>query len=107
MIKRKPLVPTQVLSAEINPIYTVPNGLSAQVMGLTIHNPTEAAITVIINYTPQESVADTTSQVMKRTLQEGESYPCPELVNHTLTTGMSIQASGEGATIIVSGVTFT
>lgn len=107
MIKRRLLVPTQAMTATANPLYTVADGLSAQIMGCTIHNPTAAPINIKVHYVNQSGVADATNQVLSRTLQEFESYSCPELVNHTLAAGMSIQALGEGAVILVSGVTFT
>lgn len=107
MIKHKLLVAPQALSATVNPLYTVAEGLSAQIMGATIHNPTAAPINIKVHYVNQSGVADATNQVLSRTLQEFESYSCPELVNHTLAAGMSIQALGEGAVILVSGVTFT
>ena len=107
MIKRRLLVPTQTLGATLNPLYEVAEGLSAQVMGCTIHNPTAAPINIKIHYVPQSGTPDASNQVLSRTLQEGESYPCPELVNHTLSAGMSIQGMGDGAVIVVSGVTFT
>ena len=107
MIKRRLLVAPQVMTATANPLYTVTDKLSAQIMGCTIHNPTDAPINVKIYYVNQSSQAGAASQMLSRTLQESESYPCPELVNHTLSAGMSIQATGEGAVIVVSGVTFT
>lgn len=107
MIKRRLLVAPQVMTATANPLYTVTDKLSAQIMGCTIHNPTDAPINVKIYYVNQSSTAGAASQMLSRTLQESESYPCPELVNHTLSAGMSIQATGEGAVIVVSGVTFT
>lgn len=107
MIKRRLLVPTQTMGAAINPLYEVAEGLSVQVMGCTIHNPTASPINVKIHYVNQSAAADATNQVLSHTLQEGESYPCPELVNHTLSAGMSIQGVGDGAVILVSGVTFT
>lgn len=107
MIKRKLLVAPQAMTAIANPLYTVADGLSAQIMGCTIHNPTAAPINIKVHYVNQSGVADATNQALSRTLQEFESYSCPELVNHTLAAGMSVQALGEGAVIIVSGVTFT
>lgn len=107
MIKRKLLVAPQAMTATANPLYTVAGGLSAQIMGCTIHNPTDAPINVKIYYVNQSGTPDAASQVLSRTLQESESYPCPELVNHTLSAGMSIQGVGDGAVIVVSGVTFT
>lgn len=107
MIKRKLLVAPQAMTATANPLYTVADGLSAQIMGCTIHNPTAAPITVKINYVNQAGAADATNEMLSKTLQEGESYPCPELVNHTLSAGMSLQGLGDGAVIVVSGVTFT
>lgn len=107
MIKRKILIAPQALSATVNPLYTVADGLSAQIMGATIHNPTDAPINVKIYFVNQSGTADATSEILSRTLQEYESYPCPELVNHTLSAGMSFQGLGDGAVIVVSGVTFT
>lgn len=107
MIKRRLLVPTQTMGAVVNPLYTVADGLSAQVMGCTIHNPTSAPINVKIHYVNQSGAPDASNQVLSRTLQESESYLCPELVNHTLSSGMSLQGVGDGAVIVVSGVTFT
>ena len=107
MIKRRLLVAPQAMTATANPYYTVSDGVSAQIMGVTLHNPTAAPITVKVYYANQSAAADATNQVLSRTLQDGESYPCPELVNHTLSAGMSIQALGDGAVIVVSGVTFT
>lgn len=107
MIKRKLLVAPQALSATANPLYTVEGGVSAQIMGCTIHNPTAAAITVKLYYVNQSGAAGATNQMLSKTLQESESYPCPELVNHTLSAGMSLQGLGDGAVIVVSGVTFT
>lgn len=107
MIKRKLLVAPQALSATVNPLYTVAEGLSAQIMGCTVHNPTATPITIKIHYVNQAGTAGVVNQMLSRTLQEFESYPCPELVNHTLSAGMSLQGLGEGAVIVVSGVTFT
>lgn len=107
MIKRKLLVPPQAMTATANPLYTVEGGVSAQIMGCTIHNPTDAPITVKIYYVNQSDTAGVINQMLSRTLQEFESYPCPELVNHTLSAGMSLQGLGDGAVIAVSGVTFT
>lgn len=107
MIKRKLLVAPQAMTTTANPLYTVELGVSAQIMGCTIHNPTTAAITVKLYYVNQSSTAGATNQVLSKTLQENESYPCPELVNHTLSAGMSLQGLGEGVVIVVSGVTFT
>lgn len=107
MINRKILIAPQALSGAANPLYTVADGLSAQIMGATIHNPTAAAIAVKIYYVNQSGTAGATNQVLSRTLQENESYSCPELVNHTLSAGMSIQGAGVGAVIVVSGIVFT
>lgn len=107
MIKRKLLVAPQAMTTTANPLYTVEGGVSAQIMGCTIHNPTDAPITVKIYYVNQSGTASVINQMLSRTLQEFESYPCPELVNHTLSAGMSLQGSGEAAVIVVSGVTFT
>lgn len=107
MIKRKLLTAPQALTATAKTVYLVEDGVSAQVMGCTIHNPTAVAISVKIHYVGKSGTADATNQVLAKTLQENESYPCPELVNHTLATGMSIQGVGDGAVIVVSGVTFT
>lgn len=107
MIKRKLLVAPQAMTATANPLYTVEIGVSAQIMGCTVHNPTAAAITVKLYYVNQSGTAGVTNQVLSKTLQEGESYPCPELVNHTLTAGMSVQGLGSGAVVVISGVTFT
>lgn len=107
MIKRKLLTSPQALGATATAIYTVEDGVSAQVMGCTIHNPTAVAISVKIHYVAKSSTANASNQVLAKTLQENESYPCPELVNHTLATGMTIQGVGDGAVIVVSGVTFT
>lgn len=57
MIKRKLLVAPQAMTATANPLYTVADGLSAQIMGCTIHNPTAAPITVKINYVNQAGAA--------------------------------------------------
>lgn len=107
MIKRKLLIAPQVLGATVNPLYTVAEGLSAQIMGATLHNPTAMPINIKLHYVNQAGTAGATNQVLSRTLQEYESYPCPELVNHTLAAGMSIQGVGDGAVIVISGVTFT
>ena len=107
MIKRSLLVSPQALTATATSLYNVESGVSAQVMGCTISNPNAAAVTVKLHYVDDSGVPDATNQVLTRTLQENESYPCPELVNHTLSAGMSIQGVGDGAVIVVSGVTFT
>lgn len=107
MIKRKLLTAPKALTATASSVYLVESGVSAQVMGCTIHNPTAAAVSVKIHYVGKSGSADATNQVLAKTLQENESYPCPELVNHTLTSGMTVQAAGDGAVIVISGVTFT
>lgn len=100
----KRLVPGSVLTGSPVTYYTAPANKFAQIKSITVANTTGAAVAVTLYVVPAGQTASAAYQVRPaRVIDVNESYSCPEMVNHTIDAGGTIQASGAGLTLIVSG----
>lgn len=77
----------------------VPSLTKRLIRAATICNPTAAPVAASVYFVPSGGAAGTDNvMISARTISPGESYPCPELVNHGLNAGGTVQALGNGLT---------
>lgn len=91
-----------VLGAGNTTAYTVPTGTTAQLRAITVHNPTASPVVLTANAVPAAGSLGTSNRLLTITIAAGRAYMCPELINHTLTTGDALVFSGTGLNLMVS-----
>lgn len=100
----KRLVPGSILGAAAATYYTAGANTKAVIKSGSVVNTTAGAISVTV-YLVTGAGAPTAAAALisDRPVAAGETYTCPELVNHVLNAGDTIQALGNGLTFAVSG----
>ena len=86
--------------------YTTPVITAATIQAATIYNPTGGALTVNFYKVPTARAADATTLICTRSIPAGATVTLNETINHKLQAGTQIFASGNGMTLIVSGVEY-
>lgn len=103
MIKYISPFKAQTLIAGNNTAYIVPKLTVAQIRALTLHNASANSVTVSAYLLPSNVTTPTDAQrLLQKTLAVGDSYLCPEVVNHVLTEGMQVILVGEGVNAMLS-----
>ena len=93
---------TQVLTATASDSdYTVPANTQLIITGITLKNPTAAAVAVVCRITPSGGSALTYSPTYA--VMAGESLAWYDLDNQVLNAGDVIDFTGAGVNVIMSG----
>lgn len=82
------------LIAGSNTLYTAPAGTLAQVRAFTAHNPTVAAVELVV-------LVDG-NQFVKKTIAADATLILSELLNHQVNAAQVVTATGEGLNLILS-----
>lgn len=100
----KRMVNGSALTASAATYYTAPTATRAIIKSAAIVNTTAAAVQATVYLVPSGGTAGATNAVINlRSLAPNETYSCPELINHVIEPAGSIQAFGDGLTLVVSG----
>jgi hypothetical protein len=83
--------------------YTAAALTTAIIKAATLTNNTGAPVAVSVWLNPRTSGTDR-PVIDTRTLSDEESYPCPELINHVIEAGGTLDALGLNVVLYVSGV---
>lgn len=101
----KRFVPGSVMTATAATYYTAPTATKGVIKAAAIVNTSAAAVQATVHIVPAAgTVGAATTVIGGRPVAPLESYPCPELINQVLEAGDTLQALGNGLTLIVSGV---
>ncbi len=94
-----------VLSGSITVKYTSPANTSTVIKSATISNNTSGVVSVEIHKVPNAGAADDSNIVIPtRNIAVKESYFAYELLNKVLSPGDTIQALGNGLTLVLDGI---
>lgn len=100
----KALVQGSVLTGSAAVYYTADAAVRAIVKSASVVNTTGGAVAVTIYKVPNGGTPGAANTIISaRNVASNETYNCPELVNHVLETGATLQALGSGLTFVVSG----
>lgn len=100
----KRLVLGSALTGTAAVYYTAPNNTKAVIKSAALVNTTAAAIAGTVHVVPVAGAPGAANTLISaRNIAAGETYTCPELVNQVLTAGETLQALGNGLTLVVSG----
>lgn len=102
-ITHKQLVAPQTLTATVQTLYTVPASTKTQLRAFSVTNTTVGAVELQAWLVASGSSAGAGNLIEKKTLGAGETYLCLQAINQILPTGSTIQALGEGLTLMASG----
>lgn len=93
-----------VLSASPTVLYTAPALTRTTINAAVLTNTTASPITVTVWLVPSGGVpATSNAAIYSLTVAARESRPCPEVVEQVIEPGGTLQAQGEGLTMIVTG----
>jgi hypothetical protein len=99
------MVPGSVLAAAVGTFYTAPAATVGVVKAAQLINTTGGAVPATVYLVPSGGAAAAANTLISaRAVAAGETYNCPELVNQVIEAGGTLQALGNGLTLIVSGV---
>ena len=100
----KRLVAGSQLTAAAVVYYTAPTSTKAVIKSASIVNTTAGAVAATVYIVPAAgSPAAANTLISARSIAVNETYTCPELVNHVLGPGETLQALGLNLTFAVSG----
>jgi hypothetical protein len=75
------------------------------VQSINLVNTTGAAVNCTVNIVPNGGSVGVANQIISaRSIAAGETYTCPEAVGMVVQAGGSIDALGNGVTLIASGI---
>lgn len=101
----KRLVSGSQLTGSAATYYTAPSLTRARIQSASLVNTTGGAVACTVHLVPSGGTADATNTIISaRTVADDETYPCPDLINHVIEAGGTIQALGLNVTLVVSGV---
>ena len=101
------LIAGSALTGSVATYYAVPTGSKTVIKKLPIVNTTAGSINVTIYLVPSGTAGATNTITSARTITAGETWSCPDAENMVLESGGSIQALGDGLTIMASGIVIT
>ena len=88
--------------------YTVPALTKGVVKNVNVCNSTGGAVNLTLYLVPSGGSPDATNILISaRSVAAGGVDRCPEVVNQVLEAGATLQALGNGMTIVASGVEIT
>lgn len=105
----KELINAQIIDTVGTITYTPDTGVRCKITAASICN-TDVASTYTVNVykVPKGDAAGTANKIINtRTMQVGETYPCPELIGQILESGDSLDADASTTlklNFIVSGI---
>lgn len=103
MIKYLSPFKAQTLTTGNVTAYIVPKITVTQIRALTFHNASTGNVTVKAYLLPSNVSTPTEAQrLLQKTLAAGDSYLCPEIVNHVLSEGQQVVLVGEGVNAMLS-----
>lgn len=102
----KEMITGTTLTGVASALYTAPALTSASIQAATVYNPTTAPVTLSFYKVPNAAAADNTTLIGTRSIPAGQTMQINEAINHKLQAGTSLNASGIGLTLNVSGVEY-
>lgn len=98
------LVPGSLLTGSAAVYYTAGTGVRAIIKSASVINTTGGTVAVTVYKVPNAGSPGASNTIISaRNVAAGETYNCPELVNHVVDSGGTLQAFGSGLTFAVSG----
>ena len=91
-----------VLTGSLVTLFTVPTNRKFAVKALSFCGQLGSAVTLIVEI--KQTSGGTQRRYIERTLNDNATDLAAETVNQVIDTGGLIQASGDGATYILSGI---
>lgn len=102
------LVSGVTLTGSVATYYTAPNNTAATITAATLTNSTGSTVNASVYLVPSGGTAGPSNiLISSHAITAGGSYTCPELINHVVPRGASIQAVGNGLSFTVSGTLST
>ena len=95
----KRLVPGSVMTAASVAYYTAPLSTRAVIKSASIVNTTAGTISATVSIA---GAAAANTLISARPVAAGETYTCPEMINHALGAGDTLQGLGNRLTLMVS-----
>lgn len=93
------------LSGSVVSKYTSPSLTTSVIKSASISNNTSGVVSLVVHKVPSGGSADDTNIVIPaRNIASKESYQAYELLNKVLAAGDSLQASGNGLTLVIDGI---
>ena len=92
----------QTLSSGDVLAYTVPVSTTATIRACTVHNSDTSPHAMKVFVVPSTGTVAATYELLSKTLAAGQSYLCPEIVNHILKAGDRVYMNGEGNNAMLS-----
>lgn len=103
MIKYLSPFKAQALGEDGAQAYIVPSSTIAQIRALTFHNTTADPVQVeVYLISSNVETVEMAQRLLCKSIKKNESYLCPEVINHVLTSGMRVFLKGKGANVMVS-----
>lgn len=103
MIKYLSPFKVQTLVSGDNQAYLVPLNTISHIRALTFHNTSENTVSIEVYVIPANvEVTEHAQRLVRKTLQQNESYLCPEVINHVLSEGMRVVLVGDGVNAMLS-----
>ena len=103
ILYKNPFKPQTLIAGDVL-AYEVSASVVAHVRACTFHNASENSVVAEVYILPINTSAPTASaqRLVKKTLMPGDSYLCPEVVNHVLEGGFKVYFKGEGCNAMLS-----
>lgn len=102
MITYKQALAPQTLIAGDVLAYTVPTGTIAQIRATTLHNQSVDVVIAKVYVVPSAGIVGDAYKLVSKSLAAGQSYLCPEIINHVLKAGDKVYISGANANAMMS-----
>ena len=74
----------------------VPALTQRKIVAATLTNTTGAAIAATVYLAPSGGIGTSNVVISARTISAGETYTCPEMINHSISPGGAVWALGNG-----------
>lgn len=104
-ISQKNIVPGVLLTGVTATYYTAPALQRVRIINATLTNATGGNVACTVNtITSGDTAANKNRKISARTVYDGETYPCPELIGRVLEPGDFIQALGLNVSLDISAI---
>lgn len=103
ILYKNPFKPQTLIDGDVL-AYEVSVSVIAHIRACTLHNTSASSVVVEVYILPTNTSAPTTmaQRLVKKTLMPGDSYLCPEVVNHVLEGGYKVYFKGQGCNAMLS-----
>lgn len=100
----KRLIDGATLTGSVATYYLSPSNKTTVIKKLPIVNTTAGAVNCTIYLVPSGTAGATNTITSAKSIAVGETWSCPDAENMVLEQGGTIQALGNGLTIMASGI---